>query len=119
MTTPDNPSPQARAVEVTQADREAAADLIERYWSGAGAEHDTMRRLAQSCRSGHSQGVWAIAFARHRVQAEADALEKAAKVADDFADMNAGSQAADVLMAQEGALAIGRAIRSLKEQDHG
>jgi hypothetical protein len=62
MTIPPNPHPEQ--VEITQEDREAAADLIETYWSGADA---SMLKLAQSYRAGHSQGVFARAFARHRL----------------------------------------------------
>lgn len=53
---------------VTQADLNAAADLIEAYWCGADA---SMMRLAKDIRNGHSQGVFPRAFARHRQQAEA------------------------------------------------
>lgn len=62
-------------VTVTHADREAAADLIEAYWSGAGERHDEMRKLAQSYRAGHVQGVWAAAFARHRLAERAQIAE--------------------------------------------
>lgn len=48
---------------VTQADRDAAAALIEEYWSGA---DDSMMKLARSYREGHSQGTFVRAFARHR-----------------------------------------------------
>lgn len=50
--------------EVMQADRDAAADLIEVYWAGAS---DNMRKLADSYRAGHSQGAFVRAFARHRL----------------------------------------------------
>jgi len=66
-------------VTITQADREAAADLIEAYWFGAGDAHDDMRRLAQSYRNGHNQGVWALAFARHRLE-NADDEEETHKI---------------------------------------
>ena len=51
-------------VEVTQADRDAAAALIECYWSGADAG---MMRLAKDYRNGHSQGVFVRTFAAHRI----------------------------------------------------
>jgi len=63
---------ESAGVEVTQADREAAAALIETYWSGSDA---SMLKLAASYRAGHSQGVWARAFARHRTTAEAGKRE--------------------------------------------
>lgn len=69
-------------VEVTQADREAAAELIESYWLGTGIEHEQMQRLAQSYRAGHTQGVWADAFARHRIAA----LEEAARICEQEAE---------------------------------
>ncbi len=53
----------------SQADLNAAADLIEQYWSGADA---SMMKLARSIRAGHSQGVFPRAFAEHRLKAEAD-----------------------------------------------
>lgn len=53
-------------VEVTQADRDAAADLIEAYWHDSDAG---MMKLARSYREGHSQGVFVRAFARHRIAA--------------------------------------------------
>lgn len=52
------------AVPVTAEHRNAAADLIEAYWQGAGEQHDQMRELAARYRAGHSQGVWTDAFAR-------------------------------------------------------
>lgn len=69
--TPDQPT---ALVEVTQQDCEAAAALIEAYWSGADA---AMMKLAASYRAGHSQGVFVRAFAAHRLAA----LEEAARVA--------------------------------------
>jgi len=48
---------------ITRADREAAADLIEAYWS---TDKD-MRALAESYRAGHNSGVWADAFRRYRL----------------------------------------------------
>jgi hypothetical protein len=53
---------------VTQADLDAAADLIEQYWSGSDAN---MIRLAQETRNGHRQGAFPRAFARHREQSTA------------------------------------------------
>jgi hypothetical protein len=50
--------------EVIQADREAAASLIEAYWSGS---DESMMKLAKSYRAGHSQGVFARAFRDHRL----------------------------------------------------
>ena len=50
--------------EVVQADREAAASLIETYWSGA---DDNMMKLAKSYRAGHSRGIFAGAFRDHRL----------------------------------------------------
>ena len=69
--------------EITWADREAAAALIEQYWQGHGEDHLDMRRLAQNYREGHAQGVWAWAFARHRMlgMAEGAAQERAEIVA--------------------------------------
>jgi hypothetical protein len=58
-----------RSVLVTQADREAAADLIERYWRDMDEEGARMHKLAASYRAGHSQGVWVEAFARYRLAA--------------------------------------------------
>ena len=55
-----------KPADVTEADREAAADLIERYWSGADAN---MMKLAASYRAGHSHGVFVRAFADHRIAA--------------------------------------------------
>lgn len=69
--------------EVTEADCEAAAELIEHYWSDGSDDAVAMRRLAQSYRAGHTQGVWAHAFARHREAAELRgklAMREAAKV---------------------------------------
>ncbi|BEV02219.1 hypothetical protein [Novosphingobium olei] len=51
-------------VTVTQHHCNAAADLIEAYWPNDCGEHVGMRKLAQSYRAGHVQGVWAYAFAR-------------------------------------------------------
>lgn len=62
--TPRDASPPSD--EIIQADRDAAADLIETYWPGADA---TMMKLATSYRAGHSQGVFVRAFARHRLAA--------------------------------------------------
>jgi hypothetical protein len=64
---------------VEQVDRDAAADLIERYWSGANA---SMMKLAASYRAGHSHGAFVRAFEAHRIAAEARGMEKAAKIAD-------------------------------------
>lgn len=50
------------AIAVTQADADAAADLIERYFP----TNSGMLSLAGSFRRGHLQGVWPYAFARHR-----------------------------------------------------
>jgi len=60
------------ASEITQADREAAAALIEAYWSGADA---SMMKLAASYRAGHSQGVFVRAMAAHRAAAVAELVE--------------------------------------------
>lgn len=51
--------------KVEQCDRDAAAALIEEYWSGSDA---SMMKLAKSYRAGHSQGAFVRAFARHRRQ---------------------------------------------------
>lgn len=68
-------------VEVTQEDLDAAADLIESYWSGADAN---MMRLAKDTRNGHRQGAFPRAFAKHRTTAlaakEAENAELRAKV---------------------------------------
>jgi hypothetical protein len=61
----------AETVVVTQADLNAAADLIEQYWSGA---DESMMRLAKDTRNGHRQGAFPRAFARHRLATQADAL---------------------------------------------
>lgn len=53
-------------VEVTQEDLDAAADLIESYWSRADAN---MMRLAKDTRNGHRQGAFPRAFAKHRITA--------------------------------------------------
>ena len=53
-------------VQVTQADRDAAADLIELYWRrGCGVDRQ-MQNLADSIRAGHSAGPFPAAFARYR-----------------------------------------------------
>lgn len=56
-------------VEVTQADRDAAADLIDGYFSGHGDYCEAMRGLAKSLRAGHISGPWVAAFSRHRLSA--------------------------------------------------
>lgn len=65
----DNPSPQARAVEVTQADRELFISLWE-----------PTDELAEDVRNGRAFTGEVEEIARHRAQAEADALERAALV---------------------------------------
>ena len=50
---------------ITQADRLAAADLIEAYWSGS---NEGMMKLAKSYRAGHSHGAFVRAFAKHRAK---------------------------------------------------
>lgn len=60
------PSDEAGVVEITQADCDAAADLIDAYWHGANVG---MRNVARSYRAGHRHGVFAHAFARHRIAA--------------------------------------------------
>ena len=53
-------------VQVTQGDRDAAADLIELYWRrGCGVDRQ-MQNLADSIRAGHSAGPFPAAFARYR-----------------------------------------------------
>lgn len=100
------PEREEKLVEVRQCDREAAARLIEAYWCGADA---SMMKLAQSYRAGHSQGAFVRAFARHRQAAEAEMIERAAKVADD-------NRTDDGSMWDRAAETIGRMIRSLKAQ---
>ena len=53
----------ADTVSVTQADREAAASFIEAYWNCDAS----MLKLAASYRAGHTGGIFARAFARHRL----------------------------------------------------
>ena len=50
-------------LEITQVDREAAADLILAYWPNSFG----MQGLAKEYRAGYNGGVWADAFRRHRV----------------------------------------------------
>lgn len=57
--------------KVTQADRDAAAGLIDAYFSGDSA----MTALAQSYRGGYSHGAFPQAFARHRHEAQLPLLE--------------------------------------------
>lgn len=64
-------------VTVLQADREAAASLIEEYFPN----NEAMLRTAQDYRSGHTQGVWAVAFAHHRHDHTADLLEAVSPLA--------------------------------------
>lgn len=87
-------------VEVTEADRLAAAELIEAYWQGFGQQHDLMRKLAQRYRAGHAQGVWTYAFARHR---EAH-MEKAAQIAENYASYD------DALQKSAGCMTAGQRI---------
>ena len=81
------PQPPSLHREPIEADREAAADLIEAYWQGSGPQHEQMRRLAQSYRDGHTQGVWADAFMRHRLAfstpaaSDAETMARALKAA--------------------------------------
>lgn len=72
--TPSPVAPVEDVERVTQADRDAAADLIESYWGGADAG---MMKLAKSYRSGHCGGVFARAFARHRLAALATPTDTA------------------------------------------
>lgn len=60
-------------IEVTQADLDAAAELIEQYWSGSDAN---MMKLADSTRKGHRQGAFPRAFARHRQESTIELQEK-------------------------------------------
>lgn len=76
------PTEAALEVPVTQADRDAAADLISAYW-----QHDErMQKLAQSYRDGHTQGVWALAFARHRLASTSNSalVERCAQIAERY-----------------------------------
>ena len=54
----------------TQADRDAAAELIERYWSGA---NENMMKLAKSYRAGHSHGAFVRAMQAHRIASNTEA----------------------------------------------
>lgn len=77
MTQPDKEN----VVEITQADRDAAAAFIRSYWPA----DEKMLLLARSYENGHSQGI-VRAFARHRINSSPSfntgvAQERAAIVA--------------------------------------
>ena len=56
-----------------QSSRDAAADLIENYWSGSDAE---MMKLAKSYRAGHDHGTFLRAFESHRATVTAELVER-------------------------------------------
>ena len=112
-------------IAVSQRAREAAADLIDQYWSGS---DDAMRKLAASIRAGHRHGAFVRAFARFEAEIRAEVWERAAKVADAFAgyigdqashpkplpiDTNEGWR-----RVRDGALDIAQSIRNQKDHDH-
>lgn len=61
-------------IAVSQRAREAAADLIDQYWSGS---DDAMRKLAASIRAGHRHGAFVRAFARFEAEIRAEVWERA------------------------------------------
>lgn len=66
---------------MTDADREAAAKLISDYWHGDySPAGQGMKRMAESYRNGHTQGVWVQAFARHREASIAPYVEALAEI---------------------------------------
>lgn len=73
---------QPTAAIVSQRARDAAADLIDQYWSGS---DDAMRKLAASIRAGHRHGAFVRAFARFQAEIEAATIERCAGVCDDEA----------------------------------
>ena len=66
---------------VSEMARQAAASLIEEYWSGSDA---AMMKLARSYRDGHEQGAFVRAFARFEAAIRADQVERDAKVAESW-----------------------------------
>lgn len=70
---------------MTDADREAAAKLISDYWHGDySPAGQGMKRMAESYRNGHTQGVWVQAFARHREASIAPYVEALRALVKDF-----------------------------------
>ena len=106
--------------EVTQVDLDAAAELIEAYWSGADA---SMMRLAKDTRNGHRQGAFPRAFARHResalatARAEAEALKERADALARQADEWEGKYAAVSEMNAQLRGEVERLGRALREID--
>lgn len=70
MTNPTD-SVKLSMADITQADCDAAADLIEAYFQG----NTTLRQLAEDFRSGHKSGPWPATFAAHRLRSTDDLLE--------------------------------------------
>lgn len=90
----------AEMVPVTQAARDAAADLFGRSIGGEIGMHSMRAGVADNHR-------FVQAFARAMLAAEAAAIERCAKVADEYADRNG--------MTRDLCLRLATAIRSLKE----
>lgn len=67
-------------IEVTQADRLAAAQIYQRF-----RDHDYAKWIGDGTNAGGDFDTVIQAFARHRIAARDAALEEAAKVADEYA----------------------------------
>ncbi len=94
-------------IEVTQADREAAASI---------AVLVEMRELIREGRADHH----AEPFARHRIAAENAALERAAKVADELGGVRPKTADQEPFRAQHTrANTIATAIRAMKGPSNG